>query len=507
MRRVLPARTTTGTLHTLRGYAILAAEGATRMADSGQTAAQAGGSRGTVLGVVAMAIGVFVIANDFTSLSVALPAIESDLRIDVTEVQWVINGYAMMFGVLIVTGGRLADLFGRRRIFLIGSVVFAFFSVLGGFAPNIWLLLAARFLMGVGGAMMWPAILGMTYDLLPGDKAGLAGGIIIGSAGLGNAVGPLIGGVLTDAASWRWIFFLNLPIAAFGMLATWLVIPRDRPGGADHKIDYGGIAILSAGLLALLLALDEGTDVGWFDVRIVGLFIVAVLALTGFVLVERRFTDRALVPGDVLQSRQFVAACGATLLMSALFFAALLYLPQFMMKQLGYSAIGAGAGLLPMMGVFAATSFLAGAAYNRFGPKAVVSAGAACLAAGMFLLTAIADSSPYSALVPGMAVMGLGVGLFYSSITTAAITVLDTSRSSLAGAIVYMFQIAGGAIGLGLNTAIVVSAPSLASGISATFFVDGCLAVAGLIVVLLFVGGTVDRERLQGLMHHHRAHG
>jgi EmrB/QacA subfamily drug resistance transporter len=463
--------------------------------------------RAQLLGLVAMALGVLVIANDFTALSVALPAIEKDFGVSVTTAQWVINGYAMVFGVLIVTGGRLADMFGRRFIFFVGSAIFAGFSFIGGFSPDVWVLLASRFLMGIGGAMMWPAILGMTYGLLPKGKEGLAGGIILGAAGFGNAVGPLLGGVLTDFASWRWIFFLNLPIAAFGVLVTWLVVPAEAAAEHDHKIDYGGIAVLSAGLLALLLALDEGTSVGWFDVKIVGLFVVAVLALVGFVLVERRSGEHALVPSDVLQNREFAAASLATLLMSALFFAALLYLPQFMMKRLDYSAIGAGAGLLPMMGVFAVTSFVAGPLYNRLGGKIVVTSGALALTAGMFLLSVIATDSPYTVLIPGMAVLGLGVGLFYSSITTAAITALDKSRSSLAGAIVYMAQIAGGSIGLGLNTAIVVSGSTLAGGVSTAFFIDGCLAVGGFLVVLFFVGGKVDKEQLEAAIHRHRAHG
>ncbi|MCP4306437.1 MAG: MFS transporter [bacterium] len=464
-------------------------------------------SKSTILGLAAMAIGVFVIANDFTSLAVALPAMEKDFGVSVSTIQWVINGYAMVFGVLIVTGGRLADMFGRRVAFFLGSAIFATFSVIGGLAPDVWVVLGARFLMGVGGALMWPAILGMTYDLLPSGKAGLAGGIVMGSAGFGNAVGPLIGGALTDYASWRWIFFLNLPVAIFGILVTWWVIPKDKPGTGERRIDYAGILVLSAGLLALLLALDEGTSLGWFDVRIIGLFVVAVLALTGFGFLERRAGDRALVPRDVLANRQFFFACLAVLLMSALFFAALLYLPQYMMKKLDYSAIGAGAGLLPMMGLFAVTSFIAGPAYNRFGAKIIVGLGAVMLTAGMFLLTAIGPDAPYTTLVPGMVVLGIGVGLFYSSITTAGITALDKSRGSLAGAIIYMCQIAGGSIGLGLNTAIVVSNSTLSDGISMAFLVDGVLAACALVIVVVFVGGRVDKKQMEELIHRHRAHG
>jgi MFS family permease len=193
--------------------------------------------------------------------------------------------------------------------------------------------------------------------------------------------------------------------------------------------------------------------------------------------------------------------------MSAIFFAALLYLPQFMTKQLGYSAVQAGAGLLPMMGTFALASFVAGPLYVRLGAKPIVTAGAACLAGGMFLLSRMEPTTTYAGLIPGMVVLGIGVGLFYSSITTVAITALDPSRASLAGAIIYMFQIAGGAIGLGLNTAIVVIAPSLDDGIHTAFLVDAGLAVCGLAVAAFFVGGRIEKERLRSLLHRHRAHG
>ncbi|HET7717987.1 MAG TPA: DHA2 family efflux MFS transporter permease subunit, partial [Bauldia sp.] len=442
----------------------------------------------------------------FTALSVALPKIEHQFNADVDSVQWVINAYALVFGVFIVTGGRLADMFGRRTVFMLGAAIFAVFSVVGGFAPNDWVLLSARFLMGVGGAMMWPAILGMTYALLPASRAGLAGGIILGAAGFGNAVGPLIGGVLTDTIGWRWIFFLNLPIAAFAMLITFRVVGRDRPDRTGQRIDYAGIAALSVGILSLLLALDEGSDRGWTDPLILGLFALGAVSLVVFAFIERGVGETALVPHDVLRNRQFAAACLATLMMSAIFFSALVFLPQFMAKVLGFSAVGAGAGLLPMMGVFALTSFVAGPLYGRLGPKLIVGAGALCLAIGIFLLSLITAETAYRDLVPGMVVLGIGVGLFYSSVTTAGITAIDKAKSSLAGAIIYMAQIAGGSIGLGLNTALVVSAASLPEGIAIAFKVDAALAIAGLVVVIFFIGGKVDRERLATLIHHYRAH-
>jgi EmrB/QacA subfamily drug resistance transporter len=462
--------------------------------------------KSVVLGLAAMALAVLVVANDFTALSVALPAMEQDFGADVTTVQWVINGYALVFGVLIVTGGRLADMFGRRRIFFLGAGLFAVFSVIGGLAPNVGVLLACRGLMGVGGAMMWPAILGMTYAILPQSRAGLAGGLVLGAAGFGNAIGPLIGGALTDALSWRWIFFLNLPIAVFAILVTWRVIRADEGTLADHHVDYGGIVLLSVGLLTLLFALDEGIDIGWTNPLIVGLFALAAAALVGFALIERRAGTMSLVPNDVLKNSAFFSACMAVLMMSAIFFAALLYLPQFMTKVLNYSASASGAGLLPMMGTFAVTSFVAGPLYERMGPKLIVSLGAAFLAVGIFLLSMVQPTTTFDGLIAGMVILGIGVGLFYSSITTAAVTALDPSRSSLAGGIIYMFQIAGGSIGLGLNTALVVTAGSLVEGIHRAFLVNTALAACGVVVAVLFVGGSVDKERLRTLRHHHRAH-
>lgn len=465
-------------------------------------------SKSTILGMIAMGVAVIVIANDFTAFSVAIPRIEKDLHTSVNTAQWVINGYAMVFGVVIVTGGRLADMFGRRRMFFLGSAIFATCSVLGGLAPDIWLLLAARFAMGIGAALMWPAILGMTFGLLPPAKAGLAGGLILGAAGFGNAMGPLLGGVLTDTVGWRWIFFLNLPIAVIGVVVTYFVVAKDEDRKDRDGIDYLGTGVLSVGLLSLLLALDLGTRIGWDKPLVYGLFVLSAVALTKFFFVERREGSRALIPDDVMNNRGFAAAGLATLMMSAIFFAALLYLPQFMSKVLGFRAIESGAGLLPMMVTFAVTSFVAGRLYGWIGPKICVTGGGVFLAIGMFLLSRIDQTTTYDDLIFGMVVLGLGVGLFYSAVTTAAITSVDASRASLAGAIIYMFQIAGGSIGLGLNTAIVLSASSMAEGIHYAFLFDAGLAVVGVVLSLFFIGGTLDKDRLRAaLPHRHRAHG
>jgi EmrB/QacA subfamily drug resistance transporter len=458
------------------------------------------------MALAAMAAGVFLVANDFTALSVAIPAIEEEFATSLSTAQWVVNGYTVVFGVLIVTGGRLADVMGRRLVFLVGAAIFATFSLAGAFAPDIGWLIVCRALMGIGGALMWPAILGMTYAILPAEKAGLAGGLILGVAGLGNAFGPLLGGVLTDTLGWAWVFLLNVPVTAVAAFITLRYVPESVVADADRTIDVAGVATLSAGVVAILVALDQGSSAGYADLGIAALFIVGFALLGAFVVVERRAGAGALVPRRVLENRQFLVAALATLLMSAIFFAALVYLPQVMEDELGFSAIGAGAGLLPMMGTFAATSFVAGALYDRLGPKVVVSSGAAALAVGMLLLSLMAGEGSYLALLPGMLVVGVGVGLFYSSITTVAVTAVPSTDSSLAGGIVYMCQIAGGSVGLGVNTAIVVAAASLADGVSTAFLLDTLLATAAFGVAIAFIGGSGTlRERLH-VRASHRAH-
>jgi EmrB/QacA subfamily drug resistance transporter len=437
-----------------------------------------------------MGLAVVVIANDFSAINVALPTMEKDFETNVNTIQWVVNAYALTFGVLIVTGGRLADMFGRRNAFFLGSAIFAAMSALGGAAQTETWLIAARVLMGIGGALMWPAILGMTYELLPEEKAGLAGGIIIGAAGLGNAIGPLIGGVLTQELSWRWIFFLNVPIAVFAVGITWFLVHVKEPDPGERRIDYPGIAAISVGLVSLLIALDQVADWGWSDPRVIGLLVLAAAMLIAFVPLERRAGTHALVPREVMRNESFTASCIAILFMSATFFASLLYLPQFMEKQLGYSPLEAGVGMLPFLGTFGLVSFIAGPLYNRLGAKVLAVFGAACITVAPFLFSQVGGDSGFGSLVPGMLVLGIGIGSFYPTATTAGVTSVDESQTSLAGGIVYMFQIAGGSIGLGLTTTVFSAAvPPFVDGIQAGFRLDAALSLVGLLVAIAFVGG------------------
>src|SRR5829696_9050011 len=442
-----------------------------------------------------MAVAVVVIANDFSAINVALPTMEKDFDTGVNTIQWVVNAYALTFGVMIVTGGRLADMFGRRRAFFLGTAIFAAMSVLGGAAQTEAWLIGSRVLMGIGGALMWPAILGMTFSILPDDRAGLAGGIVLGAAGLGNAMGPLIGGVLTDALSWRWIFFLNVPISVFAVAVTYALVRVEEPETEERRIDYAGIAALSIGLVSLLIALDQVAEWGWGDPKVIALLALAALLVLAFIPIERRAGLSALVPGDVMRSESFRASCVAILLMSATFFAALLYLPQFMQKQLGYSPLEAGVGMLPFLATFALVSFVAGPLYERVGAKRLAAFGAACITIAPFLFSQVDPGSGYDSLIVLMVVLGIGIGSFYPTATTAGVTSVDESQTSLAGGIVYMFRIAGGSIGLGRTTTVFSShVPPFADGIEAAFRLDAALSLIGFLIVLFFVGGRLLRR-------------
>ncbi len=226
------------------------------------------------------------------------------------------------------------------------------------------------------------------------------------------------------------------------------------------------------------------------------LVIAAVLMLIAFVPIERRAGKHALVPKEVMRNESFTASCLAILFMSATFFAALLYLPQFMEKQLGYSPLEAGVGILPFLATFAVVSFIAGPLYDRVGAKKLAVLGAACITLAPFLFSLVDGGSGYDSLIVGMVVLGVGVGSFYPTATTAGVTSVDSSQTSLAGGIVYMFQIAGGSIGLGLTTTVFSAAiPPFVDGVRAGFRLDATLSLVGLVIAVLFIGGRLFSRR------------
>ncbi len=401
----------------------------------------------------AMGLSITIIANDFSSMNVALPAIEKSYDSNLTTVQWVINAFGIAFAVLVITGGRFADMYGRRRSYIIGGLIFGVFSFLGTFSPDVYTLITARFIMGIGSALLFPAVVGIIYQTFPEELSGLAGGMVAGCVGLGQVLGPLIGGSLTTYASWRWVLFINLPVILIAMLITLRAVKPERPVG-EGEIDYIGSAILSGGLLLLLLGLTQSSTWGWSDPLTIIMLVVSIVLLIVFILFERRIGSRALLPEQVMKNREFVLNCVAVAFLAMTFFVTLLYLPQFTQRFLSYSALEAGVALLPMAVTFSVVSFISGRIYDHTGPKLVMSCGAALTTIGAAWFAFIPDEPTYLWLVPGMLIMGVGVGLFFSAATTAGVTALDPSESSLGGGVIFMARVAGGSIGIALTTAL-----------------------------------------------------
>ncbi|WP_444902627.1 MFS transporter [Microbulbifer sp. SSSA007] len=447
------------------------------------------------LGLLAIFVALFIIAIDITAFSPAIPAIEREMGMDITTSQWVINGYGLVFGVLVVTGGRIADIFGRRRAFITGAGIFLAFSLMGGLALNVPMLLAARAFMGVGAALMWPSILGMAYSLMPEERAGETGGLIMAVCGLANTLGPVMGGLLADMFSWRWIFFINLPVAFAAALMCWKFVPRDVPFDPDERIDYLGVITLTASLLSFLLALNYASGVGFMHPLVIGLLVGFLVFSAVFIYIESHQREVALIPEDVIKNKRFFAAGAVTLFTSITFFSVILYLPQYLTNVRGFTTMQSGLTLVPLMIAFAVFSFIAGKLYQKAGGKILVCVGILAMSLGMFYISRLSDGREY---IFGLIILGAGLGLFNPSTTTMVIAVVDPSRASLASAIIYMLKITGGAVGLGVNAAIVGFAPDITTGISRAFEVNACFAFVGFVIAFLFMSAPTVTERERG---------
>ena len=405
-----------------------------------------------------MGIAVVVIANDFSAINVALPTMEKDFDTNINTIQWVVNAYALTFGVMIVTGGRLADMFGRRNAFFLGTAIFASMSALGGAAQTRDL--ADRDADADGDRRGADVAGDPRHDLrAPARREGRAGRRDhhrrrrarqrdrAADRRRPHRRAELALDLLPQRA--------DLGLRRRSSPTAWSTSRSPKPG--EQRIDYPGIAAISVGLVSLLVALDQVDDWGWGDPRVIGLLALAAILLVAFVPIERRAGRARAGParGDA-QTRASAPPAWRSCLMSATFFAALLYLPQFMQKQLGYSPLEAGVGMLPFLATFAARLLRRRAALQPARGEAAGgrSAPPASPIAPVPLLAGRRAAPSYGSLVPGMVVLGIGIGSFYPTATTAGVTSVDESQTSLAGGIVYMFQIAGGSIGLGLTTTV-----------------------------------------------------
>jgi len=390
---------------------------------------------------------------DITAINVAIPAIEKTFKTDVETIQWLVNGYILSFGVLMVTFGRLADIFGRKKIFFMGLFVFGLSSLAGALSNSAAMIIAARVTQGVGGAMLWPCIIGILYSSVSKNQKSIAGGILMGIAGIGNAAGPLVGGALTEFASWRWVLFVNVPICVVAGIITYLEVEEQVVEQGESDIDYLGIVTISVSLVALLYALNVSPTWGWASYKTISLLVIFVTVMFLFLIVESRKED-GLIPKDVMGNFQFMIA--GTIMFTYIpgFFAILLYVTQYLEKFLNYSPFEAGAVLLPMLVFFSATSTMSSKIYNKLGARLAIFIGMVLSTIGVVCVVLFGFGSGFYGLVPGYVLAGIGLGFAVPSITTAGVSAVSESRSSLAGGIIYMFQLVGGAFGLAVATTI-----------------------------------------------------
>lgn len=440
----------------------------------------------SILRFLALGLAIIVIGFDITAFPVALPSISQEFHSSLNHAQWVFNGYALAIGVFIITGGRLADLYGRRKVFFVGMCLFILFLLLAAFSININMLIISRILMGLAAALVLPAIIGMVFSLTPTNKAGLAGGFVIGMAGVGNASGPVLGGILTDILSWRWILLVNIPIALFSMFVVWKTVAFQAPE-KKQSIDYWGVTLLSLSLFSLLLALELIAELDFNDPVLIGLFSLFIVFLFIFIKEEQLAKSDALIPIDILKSKGFIAVGCTTILLSTIWFAVLLFIPHFFERELHFTAGQSGVALLPFIVTYAIVSFTAGECYERFGAKWIISCGGSLLALGMLQLSFIDSVTPYWQMSIALIIMGAGIGLSYPSVTSAAISAVTQEQMSVASGVVYLCRVGGGAIGVAMNTCVISLSDSLIEGMRLAFMINMLLALTGVLICILFI--------------------
>jgi EmrB/QacA subfamily drug resistance transporter len=404
----------------------------------------------------AMSFALFMVMLDNTAVNVALPSIQEDFGASLAALEWTVNAYTLTFAVLLVTGGRLGDIFGRRRMFLAGVVVFSLASATIGFAPSEGWLVASRALQGVGAAFMMPGTLSIISNAFPPEERGKAIGTWAGVSAIALAAGPLLGGWLTEEVSWRAIFFLNLPVAVGAVAVTLFAAEESRDETVGRTVDIPGIAALTVALTALVFALVEGNAWGWGSPGILALLALSVAAAVAFVAIERR-AAAPVVDFEALRSKQFLGANVVAFMVSFGMLAMFFFLALYMQNILGYSPLEAGVRFLPSTVVIIFAGPIAGRLADRIGPRPLMVAGMLIVSASLFWQSRIEVDTSYSFLLPAFVLMGLGMGLVMSPMSMAAMNAVDRSKAGVASGTLSMFRMVGGTFGVAALGALVAS--------------------------------------------------
>ena len=394
-----------------------------------------------------LCVGVFMLLLDGTIVNIAVPNIMTSLGTGFSEVEWVMNAYLLTFAVLLITSGRLGDLYGRKAMFMAGLSVFSLASLACGLAPSVGFLIAFRAVQGVGGAMMMPNTLSIISNVFPPEERGKAMGFWGGVSGISLALGPSLGGLLVEAASWRWIFFINVPIGLILLPVAYRFVPESTEPGAAKQIDYPGVIVLTLSLLALTFALIEGQNYGWTSPLIISLFAAAVIGLVVFVLIERR-QSQPLMQLSLFKDRNFSTTNGIGLILSFGMMGVFFLLPVFLQAILGYSAIKAGLVMTPLAVVVIVAAPLSGTLSDRVGPKWLIFAGMLVTALG-FILTRrvmVPDASWQSMVLP-FAVAGFGIGMVMPVMTSAVMGSVPPEKAGQASGVLSSVRQIGSVLG------------------------------------------------------------
>jgi len=395
--------------------------------------------------LAAACVATFMLLLDITVVNVALPEIRRDLDASFSDLQWVIDAYALTLAAFLLTAGSLADRLGRRRVFVIGLGLFTLASLLCGLAGTPLMLNLGRGLQGVGGAVMFATSLALLAEEFTGRQRGTAFGAWGATTGAAVAIGPLVGGVLTDGLGWEWIFFVNLPIGAAAIVLTLLRVPESRDPSA-RGVDWLGVLTFSSALFALIFGLVRGNAEGWGSPPIVSLFVAAAVLLAAFVVVERR-QSQPMFDLALFRKPAFVGASTVAFGLSAAMFSMFLYLVLYLQGVLGNDPLEAGLHFLPVTLLSFLVAPLAGRLSARLPIRAFFGAGLATVGAGLLLMRAVDVDSSWTALIPGFVVAGIGIGLVNPALAQSAVGVVERRRSGMASGINTTFRQVGIATG------------------------------------------------------------
>jgi EmrB/QacA subfamily drug resistance transporter len=406
--------------------------------------------------LAAMCFALFMVMLDNTVVNVSLPSIQRDLHASLSALEWTVNAYTLTFAVLMVTGGRLGDIFGRRRMFLFGVVVFGASSLAIGFAPTDATLVAFRAVQGIGAAFMMPATLSIITQAFPPEQRGTAIGTWAGVSAMALAIGPVLGGFLTEDVDWRAIFFINPPIAVVAVAVTMFAARESRDETVDRTVDVPGIAAITIGLTALVLALVEGNSWHWGSTRIVALLAIAAAGLVAFAAIEMR-VRAPMVNFAFFRSRSFVGANTVGFFVSFAMLAQFFFLALYMQNILGYSPLQAGIRFLPSTLLLVVMGPLAGRLTDRVGPRPLMTVGLLTVSASIWLQSGITVHTSYLRLLPGFMLMGVGIGLVMSPMSTAAMNSVDRTKAGAASGVLSMSRMVGGTFGVAVMGALIAA--------------------------------------------------